>query len=530
MPNDYIDTIERLRNTQRKIKTGAWTFIILNVLAFVFVLGHVAFGATTALDELSTNTAVGNWREEHDSGFFAEWDTTVFSGDHLELTITDVQTYVMIEDDAGSDGVCYPEDLTFYFGFVDTVNGNTSSYVRGDAGSALTLDTPELVNISTDSGLMLDTSYVTLGYDMEVQELSRLHSVFGETGESCADEYANGDIFVYRTGTDEYGSTTVGYDGGDDYDIGVKILAEDSDPREAPILTVNEPDDDDVYYSVEEALYSVCTNVSHDDYGSENPTFEYELEYWDGDSWEDWTTWDEDYDEGNGNLMTCGAVTNAYAIVTIPNPPLPVFVEPDTYRFAGRVEFNGTDWSDWSSWNEFEIDITPYGGGGGGSWGDDELEDGTFDDWDTFFDGVPSHDTVYGACDFFSLAASQGDGLDCLWTWIQYAIFPPENYFFDYLRAPIEVLKTRWPFVYITNIKDSILAGFGGEASTCPMPSIFDATFLGQSVPEVDLCDWFSSVSGYFTANQTAEDIAITVVYILLAVGVWNLAKKFLLS
>lgn len=299
------------------------------------------------------------------------------------------------------------------------------------------------------------------------------------------------------------------------------------DPRTNPVTTIVVPTDDDEYDSLLDPRYSVYTDVCYADYGSEDPTFDFVVEYWTGAAWAAWTSWSEDYSDGNGLLINNGSCL-AYGIGDISqNPLIPDITVNHLYRIKARATFTAT--GSYTTENEFTVDtLAPWaGGGGGGSWDGQGNDD--WDGWDTFFDGVPSHDTVYGACDFFSLASTQGDGLDCLWSWIQYAVWPPQDYLFDYITAPLDTLSTRWPFVYITNIISEVESGVTGTG-TCPLPTLFGGTFLGQSVSSVNLCTWFSSTSGYFTANQSAEDTFEVVIWLVFAVAVFERAKHFLTS
>lgn len=299
------------------------------------------------------------------------------------------------------------------------------------------------------------------------------------------------------------------------------------DPRDDPVTTIVYPEDDDEYESLLNARYRVYTDVCYSEYGSEDPTFDFVVEYWDGDSWESWTTWSEDYSDGNGLLINNGSCL-AYGLGDIYQDPLiPDITQDNLYRIKARATF--TETGSYTTENEFTLDTIPYGGGSGGSWGDDGSSGG-WDSWDTFLDSLPTHDSIYGSCDFFSLAASQGDGLDCLWSWIQYAIFPPEDFLFNFIEAPFATLADRWPFAYITSIISEIEDGVSGSG-TCPLPSLFgDESGLGQDVDELDMCDWFDPIDDYFTANQTAEDTFEVVVWLIFAGAVFATAQRFLLS
>jgi len=177
-------------------------------------------------------------------------------------------------------------------------------------------------------------------------------------------------------------------------------------------------------------------------------------------------------------------------------------------RWTTTVQ-NGTDWfyrilSDEPSAEDFLLGANPFGGGGGGSWGDGDATGGAVD-WQNFFDNVPSHDDVYGACDFFSLAATQGDGLDCLWSWIQYAVWPPAEGFIDLVSQPLNTLQTRWPLVYLTSFYGAAVDGING-LSSCPLPVLTGNSYGGTTLPTITPCNYTATITTTFT-NSSAFQI-----------------------
>jgi len=185
------------------------------------------------------------------------------------------------------------------------------------------------------------------------------------------------------------------------------------------------------------------------------------------------------------------------------------------------------------------MDVTPFGGGGGGSWGGDaDSGDGSHDDWSSFFTDAPSHDTVYGACKLLGLEFNflgtgdseheSGDGLPCVWTWISYALFPPAEASFNFVKAPFDALITRWPLTYITSttklLLDNVVSG-----STCPIPEMFTSStdMLGKDIPTLDVCDWFSPIPTAIDDNDFASTALLFFVWCCFVVFCVEEAYRF---
>jgi len=144
----------------------------------------------------------------------------------------------------------------------------------------------------------------------------------------------------------------------------------------------------------------------------------------------------------------------------------------------------------------FDSNGVPVGAGGGGSWGDEGSSGGDVD-WNSFFDGVATHDEEYGACDLWG--SDSVDGLNCIWSWIKYAIWPPSVGFVNLVEQPMEVISSSWPFAYFTNFYNAIKIGVVSN-SECPIPSVGGATATINSVDRGtvssnNLCDYADSIT-----------------------------------
>lgn len=294
-------------------------------------------------------------------------------------------------------------------------------------------------------------------------------------------------------------------------------LLTSEDPRESPVVTINEPDDEEAYAGFP-PTYQVVSNVCANDYpGETDIVWDFDIEKWDGDSWEDYASASFIRD---GFLVANGCSSGlAYAAGGVPDPPFPVSFTGGSYRVAARVTFDGYSPGSYSAFNEFTVSNVPYGGGGGGSW---SAGDGGGDEWNTVLDNAPTAPT----CDFWG--SSAGAGLECLWTWTRYIVIPPDDYFFDIISKPIDTLATRWPFVYLTDTIVAVTSGWSAT-ETCPLPTVGGGTALGSTVPSADLCDWFDT-GDVVEANPAAEAIIVTIIWLGFSLAVFYRARSFLMS
>jgi len=138
----------------------------------------------------------------------------------------------------------------------------------------------------------------------------------------------------------------------------------------------------------------------------------------------------------------------------------------------------------------------------------------------------PSHDDVYGQCDFWGFDA--GDGLACVWTYIEYALVPESQSLAGLLAAPVQTLATRWPFSYVSQPINAIQTGL--SSGECPFPPILGVEFFGSTLPEVDFCAWIddASIVDYVTNNTWAEAVIIYSIYLALGLHLWRRAESFL--
>jgi len=251
--------------------------------------------------------------------------------------------------------------------------------------------------------------------------------------------------------------------------------------------------------------FRFATNVCEQDYPDETVTVEWDIEQDDG-GWVDvfsGTTSQSSFLVDDAGTCASGMF---YGVGGLPDPKLPhVFISGD-YRIRVRAQFTGEAWSAYSSYTEFTVANTPFGGGGGGSWGGGTADsgDGSSEDWNDFFDGVPTHDDQFGACDFWGSDAT--DGLPCLWSWVRYALIPPADATFNFIKRPFDVLMTRWPLSYVTTTWDSLLVGLSGDGD-CPIPTFLaaDPDMLGEDLPMVDVCGWLDPIGTYIDDSAFAS-------------------------
>jgi len=218
---------------------------------------------------------------------------------------------------------------------------------------------------------------------------------------------------------------------------------------------------------------------------------------------------------------------------------------PGFWEIDASVTFDGYSASAFSTKTNFTVDpgFGTYGGADGNFDGTpidqatlDDIQDlwgGGQGDWDTFISTYPTHDTVYGACDWWG--SSAGDGLPCLWTWFAYAVFPDSTQFRNVLATPIGVLTTRWPFAYIFNPINTLINAIENGGDVCPIPAIFPDTMelFGNTVelPEdFSLCTAFDNAdaSTVIAANAYASNVLLMALYVMFAMLWFDMARRFL--
>jgi len=145
-------------------------------------------------------------------------------------------------------------------------------------------------------------------------------------------------------------------------------------------------------------------------------------------------------------------------------------------------------------------------------------------------DDYPTHDDIYGSCSIWAgiFSGSSGDGMACIWSWIQYAIIPAEGSLTGLLAATIGTLTTRWPFAYLSEPITAITEGF--DNNECPLPVFLGQEFMGTTLPEFDLCQLVEDAgyTDYFLDNIWAEAMIIYAIYAGLGYMLYKRAERFL--
>lgn len=257
--------------------------------------------------------------------------------------------------------------------------------------------------------------------------------------------------------------------------------------------------------------FRFSSEVCADDYAGETVTAEWEIQKNDS-GWSaafEGTTSQSSFRVDDAGECDTGMY---YGIGGLPDPRLPHIFTSGNYRIRLRTTFDGVTFSDWTSYVEFGVGNDPFGGGGGGSWGggDADSGDGSSEDWNSFFDGVPTHDDIYGACKFLGFDAGvsendTGDGLPCLWSWVRYALIPPAEATFNFVKRPFDTLMTRWPIAYVTTTWTQLEIGLAGDGE-CPIPEFFAGgnDMFGDDLPTVDACGWLDPIADYIDGSAFA--------------------------
>jgi len=205
-----------------------------------------------------------------------------------------------------------------------------------------------------------------------------------------------------------------------------------------------------------------------------------------------------------------------YALMGYPDAAtIPFTFTPGDYRIRARSKFV-TSYGSWSDWTDFSYASVPFGGGGGGSWGGGSSSsgDGSSEDWNGFFDTV---DSLKPTCNILTWTASQTGA--CMWEWVRYAVVPPADVTFNFVKRPFDVLMTRWPLIYLTGSWTALQTGMV-SGSTCPIPQFFSGSddMLGQNLPTVDVCSWLSPIPTAINANTTAANAFVVFIYCVFVV------------
>ena len=196
------------------------------------------------------------------------------------------------------------------------------------------------------------------------------------------------------------------------------------------------------------------------------------------------------------------------------------FVVDTEYYWVARSKFGTNDWGAWTDDTHFTV-VAHVGGGANSS------------AFDEFFDSLPSHDDVYGACKFlgFDSGVSEnatGDGLPCLWSWVKYIFFPQLASSFDIIGDLFDVIKSKWPLYYVTQLVESVKMGLVTDP-VCPIPEVESFTMYSVSVPGFTLCDSFTELAGVVDNDSVSYSIFVIAVYVMLAVGLMEVGLRFLL-
>jgi len=265
--------------------------------------------------------------------------------------------------------------------------------------------------------------------------------------------------------------------------------------------------------------FRFSSEVCADDYPDETMTAEWEIQR-DAGGWTDTFTGQTSQSSfflDDGGDCDTGLF---YGIGNVPDPYLPhPFVTRD-YRIRIRTTFNGTDWSDWSDYVEFDYTTFTVGEGetawGGGGTGDSTS-------WNDFLDAAPAAPS----CTLLSWTASQTG--TCVWEWVRYIIIPPEEGFFDLLSRPLEMLTSRWPFVYISTAISKVQGGFEAEGN-CPFPEVPSMTLLDSETPTFDVCPAFESLAAPIEDDTFSKTLLVIGIYSTFAIGLVYAVKYFLTS
>lgn len=310
------------------------------------------------------------------------------------------------------------------------------------------------------------------------------------------------------------------------YDQYIQAGEEDPDPREDPTATIDEPDDEDEISGVIIPLV-VVSDVDHDDYADENPTLYLDLEWWDGDSWEEEGSESVEWDNGPWGTLSSGDNYYQFGGSDDTGDLLTIVVDSwGLYRIRAALQFEGQEMGDWSSYNEFYA-LYPFGGGGGGSWEDD---DGGLTDWDDILDdqwALKPTCTVFGSSLFWESGGSSGTGIACVGEWVRFMLLPEAEGFFDYVQLPLTTMQTRWPFNYVTETWESVTTGFWTNP-TCPLGSIGGGTHFGTALPSLDLCDWFDDIEDEMSDQSSFQTIIVYGIWAMLALYAFKRAVGFL--
>jgi len=144
--------------------------------------------------------------------------------------------------------------------------------------------------------------------------------------------------------------------------------------------------------------------------------------------------------------------------------------------------------------------------------------------------GYPSHDDIYGTCSIWAgiFLGSSGDGMACIWSWIQYAVIPENESLSGLLATVFGTLTTRWPFSYISAPITTITENFHNDE--CPLPVFLGQEFMGTTLPEFDLCTLIDDAgyADYMLANIWAEAMIIYAIYVGAGYMLYKRAEQFL--
>jgi len=314
----------------------------------------------------------------------------------------------------------------------------------------------------------------------------------------------------YQTGTGCTGSKTGGGSGDFFYQIWDGNPLTPPDPRETPTTTIVLPED--VSYSplTTSVPFRVVTNVCEDDYPDEDPYFEHIIQAWDGDSFEDYATYNGDtFQLLIDNDCSTGL---AYGQGGIPNVKYPQTFPPNDYQVKVRATFGENDPGEWSTWQAFTTTSGFLAPGGGGSW----TGEGGSAQWaEAMDDALASKPTcaVFGT----SWTNWDGTGLACISEWIGFMIVPQSEQFIDIVSAPVTAIIDRWPWFYIEDFLQYFYAGLNSEG-TCPLVPLLGGTLFGETIPEVDPCDWFADIKTVMNDHPSITNLIIIGIWAMLVI------------
>jgi len=472
----------------QRFKVGAVSFLI--TFAVLFGIGMLPYKAEayTLIEEQAVQDA---WKNQNLSeAEYMQGGSTAFTASTDPLT----KVGFYIKNEGGSD--CTGTTL------IASVEAcSADGYTYSSCSDAPPSKTTYTSDASSTTGIAAGaTAWVEYTFSSPAPNAARVLFLKPNTpsgGTNCGSlhqAYSTSDTF---NGSDWHGNA-VGND------MAFRAWTGAPDPRENPVADVILPSVSTQTPSAP-VQFRFGTQVCEQEYAAEVPEYFVEIQK----------------DESGWAAYTSVTLTQSGLLVDPDNRCTPglaygkdwstLISELGDYRVRVSVDF-GNGYGAASSWTTFSLNYgNIVGNTGVGNWGG-TTGDGSYQDWTDAVAALPSHDTVYGACDWWG--STSVDGLPCLWTWVQYIVVPPEETAFNFLQAPFNAIATRWPFVYLTNIYTSLSVGIE-SSSSCPLPSLFTPTddYNGVNIATLDTCDFFDGVAAAIDDSSYASTYLPIVVW-----------------